>query len=197
MKLFVFCVLAVALTLCGSAHAKVSPPVPVAQLNVTQFLGRWFQMYQDAADITFQGNGTCSIADYSADPTRAGYVTVRNSQLLDGNVDQIAGYAYYADDKDVNTGKLTVHLDGVPHDAPYWVLALGEVDNDQYQWAVVSDYARITLFVLARDVSDFQANYDAKVVPMVQKLGFNTPLNKPLVMPQPDSCTYLPVPKQQ
>lgn len=39
----------------------------------------------------------------------------------------MSGYAYYKNESE--PGKLTVHLDGVPVDAPYWVLALGDEDE--------------------------------------------------------------------
>ena len=37
------------------------------------------------------------------------------------------GYAYYKDKSE--PGKLTVHLNGLPLDAPYWVVALGDEDG--------------------------------------------------------------------
>jgi lipocalin len=76
-------------------------------------------------------------------------------------LEQIAGYAYY---KNVSEpGKLTVHLDGTPMDAPYWVVALGEVRNQQYQYSIVTTPSGISLWVLARNVEIFLREYDAEV----------------------------------
>lgn len=45
------------------------------------------------------------------------------AKTADGEVIKMDGYAYVKDAS--QPGKLTVHLDGVPFDAPYWILALG------------------------------------------------------------------------
>ena len=76
-------------------------------------------------------------------------------------LEQIAGYAYY---KNVSEpGKLTVHLDGTPVDGPYWVVALGEVRNNQYQYSIVTSPSGISLWVLARNVDVFLREYDTEV----------------------------------
>lgn len=46
---------------------------------------------------------------------------------VEGEFIEMGGYAYYKNESE--PGKLTVHLDGVPVDAPYWVLALGDEDG--------------------------------------------------------------------
>lgn len=45
------------------------------------------------------------------------------AKTADGELIKMDGYAYVEDAS--QPGKLTVHLDGVPVDAPYWILALG------------------------------------------------------------------------
>ena len=90
------------------------------------------------------------------------YVQTLNAQLNAKNeLEQIAGYAYY---KNVSEpGKLTVHLDGTPVDGPYWVVSLGEVKKDQYQYSIVTTPSGISLWVLARNVDVFLREYDTEV----------------------------------
>jgi Lipocalin-like domain len=88
---------------------------------------------------------------------------------------------------------LTVNLQGVPFPAPYWIVLLGPTINNQYDWAVVSDEFAISLFVLARNVTEFQTNYEASVLNRLNGLGFNQFYNTPIPIPQTD-CTYLPQP---
>ena len=45
-----------------------------------------------------------------------------------------------------------------------WVLKLGPVENDQYQYSVISDPIRLSLFVLARDPDDFKNRFEAEVL---------------------------------
>ena len=89
-------------------------------------------------------------------------------------------------------GQLKVHFDSsdaFPFDAPYWVLALGPVVNNQYDWAIVSDNFSAFLFVLARDVSTYRAKYDAEVQETLKGMGF-TGLTKPVVTYHEADCVY-------
>lgn len=145
--------------ICVGVFATSSPQ-PIDKLDVAKYLGKWFQTYGAPTNIVFQGYGKCITAEYG--PLPDGNVSVLNAQLNAKNeLEQIAGYAYY---KNVSEpGKLTVHLDGTPADAPYWVVALGEVKNQQYQYSIVTTPSGISLWVLARNVEIFLREYDAEV----------------------------------
>jgi apolipoprotein D and lipocalin family protein len=134
--------------------------VPVDKLDVTKYVGKWYQVYGAPTNVVFQGYGKCITAEYGL--LTGGNVSVLNAQLNAKNeLEQIAGYAYY---KNVSEpGKLTVHLDGTPVDGPYWVIALGEIKNNQYQYSIVTSPSGISLWVLARNVNLFMRNYDVEV----------------------------------
>ena len=140
--------------------SKTTSLQPVEKLDVTKYVGKWFQVYGAPTNVVFQGYGKCITADYGLLPD--GTVSVLNAQLNAKNeLEQIAGYAYY---KNVSEpGKLTVHLDGTPADAPYWVVALGEVKNNQYQYSVITTPSGVSLWVLARNVDVFMREYDEEV----------------------------------
>ena len=148
------------LFLWTSSSVVSSSPIPVDKNDIDKYLGNWYQVYGAPTNAIFQGYGKCITAEYGVLPD--GNVSVLNSQLNAKNeLEQIAGYAYY---KNVSEpGKLTVHLDGTPFDAPYWVVSLGEVRNDQYQYSIVTTPSGISLWVLARNVEMFLRNYDAEV----------------------------------
>jgi len=166
----------------------------VSTLNVTQYLGRWYQMYADATVVgTFERNAFCVTADYTL--RKDGKVGVLNSERLyseTGTQNNITGYAYIPDP--AQPGKLKVHLDGVPVDAPYWVVKLGPPsfgEQGLYQYSVVTDNFQATLFVLARDVDTFRSQYDAEVKSWLAENGFTYPWNKPIATVQDDECLYL------
>ena len=71
---------------------------------------------------------------------------------------------------------------------PYWILEVGPVIEGQYQYAIVSDPFRATLFILARDVTDFYANYNDDILARLPGLGFEG-LNGPIRVTQ-EGCTY-------
>eukprot|EP00753_Platysulcus_tardus_P021346 PLAT8853.1.p1 GENE.PLAT8853.1~~PLAT8853.1.p1 ORF type:complete len:217 (-),score=66.36 PLAT8853.1:49-666(-) len=135
--------------------ALCADPSTVPALNVTAYLGVWYQLYADPFVLnTFQKGADCARATYTLFTPNNGSVAVCNDQRTgsptDGKVKSITGYAYQKDAA-AHPGRLDVVLwGGSPFPAPYWVLALGPIVDDQYSWAIVSDQACISLFVLSR-----------------------------------------------
>lgn len=159
---------------------------PVENLELDKYTGRWFQTIKDVFDMSFQGLGTCAVADYSRENNSN--ITVLNSQFdKDGSVDQIKGYAYYQEGK--SGGDLTIDLDGTPGNSAYWVIELGPIINDQYQYSIVSDNLQLSLFVLVRNVTEYYNKYDKKVLNSIREYGFTKEYNKPKTMDQTD-CNY-------
>ena len=158
---------------------------PVAKLDLDSYLGAWYEVYQDNFDKTFQKNAACAVASYSKNEKN---ITVLNSQIdKNNNVDQISGYAYYKNNQ--SGGKLTVHLNGVPMDSPYWVVELGPIIDNYYQYSIVTDNLQLSLFVLVRDVNEFYKKYNEKVLISLEKMGFTNKINHPEKMEQ-DNCDY-------
>lgn len=159
---------------------------PVTSLDLNSYDGRWYQVYKDLSDMSFQGFGTCAVADYTI--LDSNNVSVLNSQIdKDGTLDQINGFAFYMDGN--SGGELTVDLEGTPGKAPYWVIEVGPVINNDYQYSIVSDNLKVSLFVLARNVTEFYDLYDENVKKSLEQYGFTKNINKPIVMEQND-CDY-------
>ncbi len=132
----------------------------VSQLNVGAYLGHWTQVYGAPTNVIFQGYGKCITADYGS--MDDGTVSVLNTQIdANGNTEKINGYAYISNSSE--PGKLTVHLDGVPVDSPYWIVKLGELKNNQYQYSIITTPSGISLWVLVRDLADYYKTYDKEV----------------------------------
>ena len=170
------------------AGAAIEETVEI--LDLEKYQGRWYQIYGNDFDQLFEKFSSCITADYTLVPD--GNVSVLNSQYEKYNgIEQIEGYAYYAPNTDPNLhpGELTVHLNGVPHDAPYWVYNLGPESNGLYDWSIVSDPLQLSLFVLARDVDIYYEEYDSEVIEILQSYGFDK-----LVTVEHDNCEYVPEP---
>jgi len=157
-------------------------------LDLEKYQGRWFQIYGNPFDQFFEKFSSCITADYEIMPS--GNVSVVNSQYEKINgIDQIQGYAYYGYNSDpkLYPGELMVHLNGVPHDAPYWVYNLGpENDYNYYDWAIVSDPVKLSLFVLARDVDTYYNEYDNEVLEILDEYGFDN-----LITVSHENCEYV------
>ena len=150
------------------ANSKEAPDV-VTDINVDSYLGIWKQVYQAPTNVIFQGYGTCITADYGL--LDNGDISVVNTQLDENKeIEQITGYGYY---KNVSEpGKLTVHLEGVPVDSPYWIVKLGEIKNNQYQYSIITVPSGISLWVLVRDIDVFMEYYNKEVVDFLNQYNF-------------------------
>jgi lipocalin len=106
-----------------------------------------------------QRNGVCIFADYGLFAN--GTVSVHNQMRLytaDGNETSIQGFAQ--PDGSGLPGRLTVQLGGTPFPAPYWIVDIGPVINDKYEWMIVTDNLQLTMWVLVRDVEEYMKRSD-------------------------------------
>ena len=62
--------------------------------------------------------------------------------------------------------------------------------ENQYQYPVVTDPLKLSLFVLARNVTKFKQKYDSEVVTKVKQQGFTKFYNKPTDIYQGKDCMY-------
>lgn len=161
----------------------------VAQLNQTLYLGRWYQVYSDLfVESTFENSSYCVTADYGFYPNGTISVFNRERQFnISGPERQIYGWANLQDSS--KPGELTVHLQTTEFPAPYWVYQLGPIVDNLYDYSIVSDPLKLTLFVLARNISNFMEKYNLNVTSYLNKEGFTDFLNKPIQTIQ-EGCKY-------
>ncbi len=173
--IFIFIILIIIYTSASKEYKAVD------KLDLNKYVGRWYEVYGNSFDKTFQGNGKCVQAFYKFNDYN---VSVLNTQQdKNNNLDSITGFAYY---KDGDTGGyLTVQLEDLP-EAPYWVIELGPIYDNMYDYSIVSDNLQLSLFVLARNVSRFYKEYDESVLVSLNDFGFNKLYNEPIEINQ--SC---------
>ena len=175
--------------------ARADAVAPVAELDAAAYLGRWFQTYASlTVKDTFQLGGNCVTADYASNAS--GVIAVTNTVRLRGTLPiVITGYASQNADL---AGELEVFLGPrADPEAPepfatanYWIIGLGpRGDDGKYAWATVSDPSLHSLYVLARDVDEFAAQYEADVLATLAEQGFTGTMNKPRKTNQ-DGCEY-------
>ena len=174
--------------LCWIVNTVTSQTVP--SLRLSAYYGRWLQMYSDyAVKASFEHDIVCDSAYYY--PYTNGTVAVVNSgnyYTASGNLSQVRGWAQQQNPSE--PGRLTVHLQptgGVG--APYWIYKLGPIVNGSYQYSVVSDDIKLTLFVLARNYTTFFDEYVQEVVTWLFRNGFNGVFNSPIPTNQ-TNCEY-------
>jgi len=159
-------------------------PATVPELDVEKYTGRWYQVLGAPTNEIFQGYGTCITADYGV--LSNGSVSVLNAQLdKNGNLEEIAGHAYYKNESE--PGKLTVYLQGTPFDGPYWVVKLGEITNNQYQYSIVTVPSQISLWVITRNVKEFYDEYAKSVTNYLNDQNYHYE-----TIVQNENCKYAP-----
>ena len=174
------------LTLFMSSFVLAQPYTYVKELDLEKYQGTWYEVYKDLFDETFQKGGTCVRADYNVNTK--GTIDILNREVTKKNeIANITGKAYY--DEGNSGGELTVDLEGTSFPAPYWVVELGPVVDNLYDYAIVSDDNQISLFVLARDVDNFLNLYDKLVLDSLNNMNFTTTYNKARVVNQSD-CPF-------
>jgi len=161
--------------------------VPVKELNIKEYMGIWYQIYKNPVDYTFEGFGKCISTHYNLQ--KDGNISVFNSLInIKNEPKNISGVAYYTDG---NTGgKLTVSLiNARTSSAPYWIIELGPVIDNLYDYSIVTDNIGASLFVLTRNISRFYLDYDIKVKSNLEKYGFTWFYNKPIQVIH-KNCNY-------
>jgi len=152
------------------------PVVPKVDLN--RYLGKWYEIA--TIPIRFQLGCNCVTAEYSLKEN--GRVKVVNSCRKDspaGLFKSVTGQAKVV--KGSNNAKLKVSFFW-PFWGNYWIIQL---DQENYQWAVVSDPSRKTLWILSRAPQMDEELY-RKLVDYCKFAG----LNIDLLVKTDQSCYY-------
>ena len=183
-------------------YTKRAPPAVISS-NVSQYVGRWYQVYGSATvQWTMEVGGHCVTADYAISAARDDVVTVQNAVNVLGHGVKVTGYGIV---NPSHAGELDVFL-GPPGHGPnpskagkfqrtnYLVFGLGPVVGKYYDYSLVSDPTGMTLYVLARNVSRFHLLYDTNVLSTLKDLNFTSFLNRPRKTDQ-DKCKYVPPPQ--
>ena len=128
---------------CGSLLGALLPPLETASsVDLNRYTGKWYEIAR--YPTFFQAGCASSTAEYTVNDD--GTIRVFNTCLdVDGTVnDTIQGVAQVIDA--VTNAKLKVTFPGIPFAADYWIIELG----DNYEYAVVGEPTRSTLFILSR-----------------------------------------------
>lgn len=164
----------------------------VPELNRSQYLGRWYQAYSDfAVEATFENNSFCVTAEYGIYPNDTISVVNRERQYnISGPERRVLGWADLSNASE--PGELTVHLQTTTgFGAPYWVYEVGPptYNGSFYEYSVVSDPLKFTLFVLARNLTEFASIWASGVLERLKENGFTEFWNTPIATVQ-ENCDY-------
>ncbi len=125
-------------------HSSPSAPLEtVPFVDVKSYLGTWYQIARNP--LPFEGDCACSQQTLGLDTAKS-QVTVYNScndKTPTGTLREIRGFA--TNDDPVTNARFTVDF-GFPQKGQYWIIGLGA----NYEYAVVSDPSRRSLYILSK-----------------------------------------------
>ncbi len=180
---------ALLLSILASWHLTAAQTVP--EVNMTNYLGRWYQAYADlAVYATFENSTFCDTADYGLNPNGTLSVLNRERQFSPTGPERPI-YGWAAQPNASEPGQLVVHLQTTQFGAPYWIYELGPetYNGTLYEYSVVSDPFKLTLFVLARNLTRFSEIWQDGVLERLGAAGFTRILNTPIATEQ-EGCRY-------
>ena len=166
---------------------SIANSLSTVDIDLNHYDGIWYQTYGDKfVSSTFEKDAYCVYANYTIlNEHTVGVYNYERVGSPSGEVQDITGYAQATDEP----GQFMVYFtDTLP--SPYWIIKVGPVINNQYQYSVVSDPFMLGLYVLARDVDDYYALYDDEILKYLNTTGFTKLYNKPIQTIH-DGCSYL------
>jgi lipocalin len=183
-------------------YENTDPVEVVQHLDLNKYYGSYYEMYTDNfVDATWESGTYCSVFAFSPnDDGTVGFHNAENrgapngtAEVVDGECLSIffvfllryrymifiivflfrfAGYMVISDP--MQPAKFDLNIPTVMHrSVPYWVLAVGPLDSDSmYSYVIMGGSAGLTMWVLARNVSEFNMNYDSDVKALLEDMGY-------------------------
>ena len=136
----IWMVLAAAALLWVAPTEAQNPNLPIVpQLDRARYVGRWYEV----AYIPHWFERGCSNTTATYTLAADGRLNVLNECIRDGKAHQAHGVAWHTGQG--RDGEFNVRFFW-PFNAPYWVIAL----DPEYQWAMVGQPSRHSLWILSR-----------------------------------------------
>ncbi|KAE9553154.1 hypothetical protein FO519_003633 [Halicephalobus sp. NKZ332] len=162
-------------------------------VDVGRMMGRWFQVINSPHVIrescTVSHFGALTNNTYSATFTIVKFYREGNPN---GPPRFSLGYGFKAGD----TGQFMIHNSNSPDAEPFWVIKLGPLNEyNQYDYAVVSNWVRFPVFVIARDPEGFTRRHMKDVLEFLEKNNYINVMTKAFNMISPvdySQCQYTP-----
>lgn len=170
----------------GMFFKNLKPIKTVNEIDLEKYVGKWYQA-GTSRSTRLLGTGvnfSNVTATYECIETcSTNNITVLNEGFNEKNkYVNISGISYSLNNRVPSNRK--VEFKGVPVIGNYWIVKLGPVKDNKYEYAIVSgpisQYfgTRFSLYVLCRDKEEFYEKYEEEVKEWCNKNGFVFSWNK-------------------
>lgn len=128
------------LTFFGCSSANYPPLDVVDKVDINRYIGKWYEI----ARLPFSQQEGCSCTTAEYEIIDATTLRVINKCIKEGELDDAKGKAFVVEGS--NNAKLRVQFFW-PFRGDYWVI---EIDEENYQYAVVGTPSRKYMWILSR-----------------------------------------------
>jgi len=195
----------------GTTLSDVLPPTQLQKLadnitdvllpdtpdvDLTKFMGRWFEGINSprASEQRCIVNHYGGLTDNGKTATFTALKIYREGSEF-GQVRYSIGYAFRGGH---HMGMLQMHSSESTDPAPYWIYRVGPeapdaFGNNQYEYAIVSNWVKYPVTVLVRDPDTFKRKYEQEVLRYLEDNGFINGFIRAFNMLQPvsyENCQY-------
>ncbi|CAJ0914107.1 unnamed protein product, partial [Mesorhabditis belari] len=174
---------------------------PAAEnVDVARMMGRWFQVINSPHVI----REACTISHFGAltnnslngnTPTYSATFTVLKF-YREGNANGPPRFSLGYGFKSGETGQFVLHTSNAPDAEPFWIIKKGPLNEyNQYDYAIVSNWVRFPVFVIARDPERFQKEHMKNVLQFLEDNNYINVMTKAFNMISPvdyNACQYTP-----
>jgi len=170
------------------------PDTPTIDLN--KYMGRWFEGINSprATDQRCVVHHYGGLTENGKTATYTALKIYREASEF-GQVRYSIGYAFRGGRQE---GMLQMHTSESADPIPYWVYRVGPIGkdpfgNEQYEYAVISNWIRYPVMVLVRDPDQFKREHEESVLRWLEEKGFINGFIRAFNLIQPVSyqnCQY-------
>ncbi|VDK42335.1 unnamed protein product [Anisakis simplex] len=167
---------------------------PAAEnVDVARMMGRWFQVINSPHVI----REACTVSHFGALTNHTYSATFTILKFYrEGNANGPPRYSLGYGFKSGDTGQFMLHSSNSPDSEPFWVIKKGPLNEyNQYDYAIVSNWVRFPVFVIARDPERFQKEHMRDVLQFLEDNNYINVMTKAFNMISPvdySQCQYTP-----
>lgn len=164
------------LTFLGNIPKEIKT---VDNLNLTSYMGHWNQVYtnritQFAMQKSFQNDSSCLSTDYKLMDKPFDDKLIMSFNQKDNTISGIGQQLE-------NPGEYIVNFINEDFFMNYFILENGPIENNKYQYSIITDYYGVTLFVLMRDLGDFLL-FEKDISNVLQQYNFTDYYREPILV---------------
>ncbi|KAL1243320.1 3-ketoacyl-CoA thiolase [Trichinella spiralis] len=170
---------------------KIAPDA--ARLSVESMMGRWFQVITSPHVL----REACAVSHFGALTNNTYSATFTILKFYrEGNIDGPPRFSLGYGFKIGENGTFNIHNSNSPDTEPFTVVKVGPLnDHNQYDYAIVSNWVKFPVFVIARNPERFQRWYMREVLEYLEKEKYINFITKALNLIAPvdyAECQYTP-----